>query len=405
MAKATFSAELVSHLPPVKAGSRKYRLQDTKCAGFALEVRSSGTSNYLVRLTDPRGRRREIGLGRTDIVSVAQARKRAVELKAMASLGGDPAADRDRLRAIPTFRVFVTTRFLPHVRERLRSASDYEAMLRLRLTPALGNKPIDQIVPEDVEALRRKMIGQELSNGRVNRHLALLRRVFNLALHWGVFQGRNPAKSPGMLQEQARQLFLDEAALRRLTSVLRDEADVAAAAAITLLALTGARKNEVLAARWEHVDYEGRRLTVPRAKSGRRHEVVLSDEAIAVLRNLPREPGQTYLFPSSRRSDQPRGGLRNTWARAKAAAELPSGLRLHDLRHTFASVLINNNVPLYDIGRMLGHSQLSTTARYAHLCAGRLIAAANTAGRVAAGVMHETDPSHPSPNRNKENAE
>jgi integrase len=149
------------------------------------------------------------------------------------------------------------------------------------------------------------------------------------------------------------------------------------------LVFTGARRSEILKARWEFVDLKHRQLAVPRAKSGRRRYISLSDRSVEVLEKLPREAGQALLFPSARRPEQALSGLRNAWARAKAAAGLPAELRIHDLRHTFASLLINSGVHLYDVGRLLGHSQLSTTARYAHLSNERQLEAVNAVGKMA----------------------
>lgn len=168
------------------------------------------------------------------------------------------------------------------------------------MLPALGRLHLDEITPARVAAFQRGLIDGGLSNARVNRHLAVLRRMFNLAIRWGLLGGANPAQSPGMLREQPREVFLAPPQLRALMSALADEPDRAAAGAIALLALTGARKSEVLRARWEHVDRDRGLLTVPLAKGGRRRHVVLSGAAIGVLRLQPRAPGQEFVFASPR---------------------------------------------------------------------------------------------------------
>jgi integrase len=277
----------------------------------------------------------------------------------------------------------VTDRFLPYVIENLRSHCEYEAMVRLRIIPEFGRRALDEITTNDVAAFRRKLIAEGLSPARVNRHLAVLRRIFNLALRWEVYAGRNPAQAPGMLREEPRERFLTALELRALLVALAADGDAVASSAVALLAMTGARKGEVLGARWEHVDYERQLLTVPLSKSGRRRHVVLPDAALAVLRIQPRATDQVFVFPSARRPGRPMESVRGVWARAKAAARLAPDLRLHDLRHNFASLAINNGVSLYEVGKLLGHSQLSTTSRYAHLSADRLHEAANTVGRIA----------------------
>ena len=137
--------------------------------------------------------------------------------------------------------------------------------------------------------------------------------------------------------------------------------------------------------RWEHVDFERGLLTVPRSKTGQRRHMPLSPVAKAILQRQfavrRAEPDNPYVFPSRKLPGQPLEGLRGAWARAKKAAGLPEDLRIHDLRHSFASALANAGTPLNEIGTVLGHTQLSTTTRYAHHSPQRLIATATTASK------------------------
>lgn len=385
MAKALLSQALVDTCAAVPPGGRKYRIADTGIIGFHLVVFASGAKTYYLRYTDPRGRQREMKIGCHGTITTAQARKRAAELKASITLGGDPAGERRRLRQFETVAAFVEQRFIPHVREHLRAAGDYEAMCRLRIVPAFGRRPLDEVTQADVAAFRRKLIGEGLSSGRVNRHLAVLRRIFNLALRWEAYAGRNPAQAPGMLREVPRDRSLSVAEVRALMAALLQDHDPTAASAIALLTLTGARKSEITEARWDCIDFDRCTLTVPLAKSGRARRVWLPDAAIAVLQVQPRLADQPFVFPSTRCPGQPIEGVRSAWARAKASAGLPADLRLHDLRHAFASFAINRGSSLYDVAGLLGHSQVSTTARYAHLSAERLHDAANAVGRIATG--------------------
>jgi hypothetical protein len=146
---------------------------------------------------DQRGRNREIKIGRLGDLTVEQARKRAEQLKASVSMGADPLAERDKKRAVPLFAKFAAQRYLPHVRETLRSAHDIEACLRLRILPFLGRKALDEVNQDDVATLRRRLIDEGLSASSINRHLGTVRRMFNLALKWQLFEGRNPAAALG----------------------------------------------------------------------------------------------------------------------------------------------------------------------------------------------------------------
>lgn len=377
----TLTRALLRSLPPLPEGTAKQRLFDGLLRGFIAERRRSVTTFYF-RYADARGRTREVKLGRLGDVTVEQARRKAEQLKAAVSLGTDPAADRAKLRAVPTLADFARDRYLPHVQDRLRSAGNIEAYLRLRILPALGRMRLDEITPVDVATLRRALLEQGLSNASVNRHLATLRSMLNLALRWQLFEGRNPAASPGMLEEVQRDRYLTAAQTQALMQALADEPCQAAAAALALLVVTGARKREVLRATWEHVDLDRCLLTVPRAKSGRPRHVPLSPVAVWVLRQqLQRRDGGPHVFPSDRRPGQPLENLRGAWERAKRAAGLPAELRIHDLRHSFASALANAGTPLNEIGIVLGHRELATTARYAHHAPQRLLHTAATAER------------------------
>jgi len=384
MAATTLTRTLLQKLPPLPAGAAKSRIFDDRLVGFIAEQRQT-TVTFYFRYKDARGRGHEVKLGRLGDVTVDQARKRAEQLKAEVSLGGDPAAQRARLRAIPSVEQFAQDRYLPHVQERLRAAGNVEAYLRLRILPAIGKKALDEVTQQDVADLRRRLVAEGLANGTVNRHLATVRAMFNLALKWELYEGRNPAASPGMLREQHRDKYLSPAETRALVKALDADKDETAAAVLALLIVTGARRGEALNARWEHVDFERGILTVPRSKSGRPRHIPLSPVAKAILlRQFAKRqlyPDNPHVFPSHRLPGQPVEGVRGAWARAKKAAGLPADLRIHDLRHSFASALANAGTPLNEIGTVLGHTQLSTTTRYAHHSPQRLIATATAASR------------------------
>ncbi|WP_026439772.1 site-specific integrase [Acidocella facilis] len=390
MTIATLNKALLRDLPAVPAGRKKLRIVDAQLSGFHMELAATGSITYRLRYRNARGQVRDIRLGKHPELTPDEARKLALKYKGDVWRGGDPAAERDRLRAIPTFETFVREHILPHAKETLRSYVEVEGLMRLRVVPALGKLHLDEITPLHVARFRKGMIDEGLSASRVNAHLAALRRAFNLAIEWQFFQGRNPAASPGMLRTEGREMFLDAAQVKGLLLALAADPDQGAASAVALLALTGARKSEILLARWSCVDFDRRILWVPRSKSGRRRPIFLSDQAIAVLKLQPRQPGAEFVFPSPRRDEQALSELRGVWARVKLAADLPEDLRLHDLRHTFASLLANDGVPLYDIGKLLGHTQLATTSRYAHLQADRQLEAVNSVGRLAVPTENES---------------
>jgi hypothetical protein len=171
MARAAITRALMRDFPAPPENVTKIRIFDTHVAGFIAERRRTGTTYYL-RYKDQRGRSREVKLGRLGDVTVDQARQQAEQLRASVSLGVDPVAERAKRRAVPLFADFARDRYLPHVKEHLRSAGNIDAYLRLRIVPFLGRKALNEITQDDVAALRRKLIDTGLSNASVNRHLA-----------------------------------------------------------------------------------------------------------------------------------------------------------------------------------------------------------------------------------------
>lgn len=375
MAQTTITSTLLKNTL-VTPGKRYIRVCDELCRGFMAEIRPTGTTFWL-RYYDERHRPQHVRIGRLGEITVSQARKRAEELRANISLGGDPAADKRKRLAVPLVSDFLRERFIPHTRERLSSHANIEVYVR-RITAALGHKALNEVSPSDVDNFRRVLVAQKLANATVNRHLATLRRAFNLALRWQLFTGTNPAASPGMLTEQSRQLYLKPVEVQALLRALDLEPQKDAATALVLLLLTGARRSEIALARWENVDLDHGVVTVPRNKAGRRHTIPLSAPALSLFRVQRRGnlQGRGLVLPGATS-----GSLRGAWARAKKRAGLRDDLHIHDLRHTFASTLVNAGVSLPVIGTLLGHSQLSTTAIYAHHAPERLMETATIAAQ------------------------
>ena len=265
MARTTITPSAMRDLPALAPGVAKFRIFDSRLRGFIAEQRQSGTTFYL-RYKDARGRNREIKIGRLGDLTVEQARKRAEQLKASVSMGADPLAERDKKRAVPLFAEFAAQRYLPHVQEHLRSADDIEACLRLRILPFLGRKALDEVNQDDVATLRRRLIDEGLSASSINRHLGTVRRMFNLALKWQLFEGRNPAAAPGMMRAVHRDKYLTAEQTQALMRALDLERDKGAAAVLALLTVTGARRSEIMLATWDNVDLDRGMLTVPQVE-------------------------------------------------------------------------------------------------------------------------------------------
>lgn len=285
---------------------------------------------------------------------------------------------RDGARAaILRLDAFVAAVYLPHVRLRKRSWRVDERIARQRLSPAFGARRLDRIRRGEVEDWLRDLAEEGLCPATCNRILAVFKSVCSLAMLHGVLPaGQSPcADVPPFRIHLQRERYLapDEAQrlMRELERSARPEA-----AAIRLLLLTGARKSEILKARWENVRLDLRLLTVPLSKSGKPRHLPLSDAAVAVIRDLPRGPGCPWLFPGHA-PGKPLSDVYLFWDELRRGLGL-ADVRIHDLRHTFASFLVNAGHSLYEVQKLLGHSDPRTTMRYAHLGQASLLAAAQS---------------------------
>jgi len=216
-----------------------------------------------------------------------------------------------------------------------------------------------------------------LAPATCNRILAVFKSICSLATTHGLLPaGQSPCADVLPFKiHTLRERYLTQDEARRLMQEL-EKSDRPEAAAIRLLLLTGARKNEILKARWEHIRLDLRLLIVPLSKSGKPRHIPLSDEAIMLIRAIPRVPGCPWLFPG-RAPGKPLSGVYVFWNKLRCGLGL-ADVRIHDLRHTFASFLVNAGHSLYEVQKLLGHSDPRTTMRYAHLGQASLVAAAET---------------------------
>lgn len=292
-------------------------------------------------------------------------------------MGKDPQAEKQALREIPTFAGFANNSYLPHAKSYKRSWTTDEIMLRVHLVPALGGLHMDEVTPQHVDRLLNSLRQKNYASGTVGRALVLLRHIFNLARRWKVAGvGDNPTGGftvPADVQ-RSRYLTKDEAA-RLITSIKTDENRMAATAILALL-MTGARRNEITQAKWDYVNWDDSTLLVPLAKSGHPRTITLISSALELLRSIERVDGNPYIFPAAR-TGKPSPHLFFPWDRIRKRAGLED-VRLHDLRHSFASFLVNRGASLYRVQKLLGHAHSRSTARYSHLSKESLAETAET---------------------------
>jgi integrase len=354
---------------------------DATLKGFMLEVRASGGKTYYQRYTDERGRERQYKIGPADVLTLRQAKRKALQIKAEAILGGDPQEARQLRRSIPTLRNFVNEQYLPFVKGYKRSWKTDETVLRVHILPELGRYFLDEVRPEFILAVTNKMHGEEYASGSVARVIVILRYIFNLATKWKVVPlGTNPASGIPVPPDVQRNRYLSkEEAARLLTSIRADENQIAAKA-IMLLFLTGARRNEVTQAEWSYIDWQRCTLFVPKSKNGQPRHIQLNSTAIELLKSVPSTNGNPYIFPAPT-TGRPMPHVFFPWDRIRKRAGLQD-FRLHDLRHSFASFLVNDGERLNVVQKLLGHTNPRTTQRYAHLSPDRLGQAAETVASI-----------------------
>lgn len=367
---------LVDQLPSQVAD---YFVWEADIPGFGVRVYASGRKSYLIQYRDGSGRTRRLALGPHGVLTTEQARALAQMHLANVRAGGDPAQEKKTARAQPTVAVFVQ-RFLAEQARVLRphTIRDYQGMLARAVLPALGNVMLTAVTRADVQALHARLAATPT---QANRVLALCRTLLTVAEAWGLRpEGTNPARRIPRFREVARERYLTPTELARLGAVLiravpEGLASVSTVALVRLLLFTGARWGEIRTLRWEWIDWQMGTARLPESKTGAK-TLYLPPGALGVLRGLEPAPDGLVL-PG--RTGRPRAHPLRQWQGLCAAAQL-TNLRLHDLRHTFASFGATLGLSLQVVGRLLGHADMQTTQRYAHLAPDPVAQAARLVG-------------------------
>ena len=368
----------------VKAGGTDAVYWDGELTGFGLRVRRSGRKSYVVQ-TRIAGKLCWFTIGPHGPLNPDQARARALEILACAKKGIDPR-DADARREAEPSMADLGRRFLEEyvpVHCKPSTREEYSRSVRLFVDPVIGELRVPEVQRKDIAALHHGLRDKPY---QANRTLGVLSKMFSLAEVWGWRpDGSNPCRHVKRYKEHKRERFLSPGETERLGQVLRDveEEMPSAAAAFRLLLLTGCRMSEIRDLRWEYVKDDC--IELPDAKTGGR-VVPLGPEARAVLSSIPRDEDNPWVIagrlPGSHLTD-----LQRPWRRIRKQAGL-EGVRIHDLRHSFASRALALGESLTMIGKLLGHTQVQTTARYAHLARDSIqTAAARITGSIGGNLL------------------
>lgn len=358
---------------------RKIDYYDTLVTGFILEVRATGSATYYLRYRDAHDRQCQFKIGDTKSVPFERARQAALQARTRVVLGESPQEQKKLKKSVPTFKELAEDHYLPYVKTYKRSWDCDDSLLRNHLLPVLGAKRLDEISERSISDLYQDMRARGYAKGTCNRVLVLVKYMFKLAKKWNLPGAQeNPSEGIKLVDPQnARERYLSSEETQRLRQAIEDSPNVQLKYIVALLLLTGARKRELLDAKWEDFDLERRNWRIPMSKSGKARHVPLSTAVLDILKSLPRWEGCPYVVPNPQ-TRRPFKSVFCSWNTARKEAGL-ADVRMHDLRHSMASNLVNSGRSIYEVSKILGHSQIKTSQRYAHLAHETLLAAADAA--------------------------
>jgi integrase len=375
---------LVKRLPLPDKGSKKY--YDDTGKGFGVCITAAGSRSFVLRYWTKSGRQRCITLGSFPTWGTARARSRALELKRQIEAGADPLGDIEKARSATTVNGLCdrfVAEYLP--RNRPGTVANYVTLLDRYVRPHFGlHTKVEEVQFEDIDALHRKITALG-SPYAANRCMAVVSKMFNLAVRWRMAES-NPSRGVERNPEVKRKRYLSGEELTRLTAALAAHPDQTMANIFRLLLLTGARRGEVLTMRWGDIDMTTGIWSKPGATTKQKtdHVVPLNAPARELLSEIRETANRRvlgeFVFPGAGDSGHV-VSIKRAWKTLCKAADI-TALRIHDLRHSYAAILASGGASLPLIGALLGHTQPSTTARYAHLFDDRLRRATESVGAV-----------------------
>lgn len=352
--------------------------RDTLCRGLVVEVRSTGGKTYYLSYRDVRGKQRLFKLANASDINPAQARQLCDKRRMQLAMGEDIAEERRAMRSCPRVRAFFYEQYLPYAKSYKRSWDTDVSYYETHIDSCIGELHMDSVGKREVIALMQKA-NDRLAPSSAYRLFVLLRYLFNIAIRWDVGGIKeNPTKNYALPRiDNHRERFLSKEETQRLLSALNSSRNKMLRYIIPMLLLTGARKREVLDAQWVDFDLEHRYWRIPFTKAGTERYVPLSDAAITLLCSIPQRRKCSYVFanPNTRK---PYVSIYYSWHSARKQAGL-TDVRVHDLRHSFASFLVNAGCSLYEVQKLLGHSSTKMTQRYSHLYQPTLLRAVSLA--------------------------
>lgn len=389
MAIHKLTQEFIDHKLQCPDGKLREEFVSDDRSGLYIEVRSAskGRGSFYLRYRDVNGKTCHQKIGLTEAMSLQQAKLVVKKLKAEIDLGADPRAEEKARLAVITFDDFFKDHYLPFVIPRKRSWKRDEELYRLRISAKFGSRRLNQVTRQQIQSFHSSLTAEGLAPASANHHLKLIRRMLNLAIEWEMLE-KNPASGIKMFYEDNMTTeYMNDEELARLLKVLKTDPRRSVCNIALFLLATGARLNEALSAQWDQIDLDKRVWLIPasNSKSKRSRPVPLNDNAIDVLNQLDTKGSYAHLF-INKRTKSKYVNIAKVFGKLKIKAGLNS-LKIHGLRHQWASMLINSGSSLYIVQQILGHANPITTQRYAHLSIKSLHEASAGASAIITGAM------------------
>lgn len=364
-------------------GKKKIEYSVADEPGLFVECRDSTTATptWYLRLKNTKGTNVYRKLGTVRDVSLAQARKLAKQARAEHQFARAQEPKVEAPTSEMTLATFFKEHYTPHAKMHKRTYSKDEGMYRNRIGPRFGHYVLQKIPRQEVQIFHTEIVQKDgVSPATADHHIKFLCRMMNLAVQWDFLEKNPLGKISYFNPDNQIEHFLDDAAIQRLVAVLKAHPKKIIALLLMFLLSTGARKASGKNCRWEDVDFVNRVWRIPASASKSKKVVMvpLNDSAIWVLEQLHTEGAKGYIFVHER-TGKPYTAIEKTWYEVRRLAGLGTEVRIHDLRHTYASLLVTSGRSLYEVQKILAHSDPKITMRYAHLSAKTLQEAANAA--------------------------
>lgn len=377
MPKVKFTTEFLKKVkPPMNKSKEQYF--DTDLTGFMIEVKNTGTKTYYYRYRVNTSQKM-IRIGTTTELNFQQAKEKYLELKENQTNPQEYSPQKEK--PLITFLEFYNSYYLPYIKAHIKSYETNISVFKNHILKDLSNTSMADLKKLDIKRLHNEMITiKNLSRATANKFLIFLSSAYKLANEFELLNSYNPCRGIKEFElNNQRQIFLTQSQTKRLLNEVNKSSNIHLKYIVPMLLLSGARKREVLDAKWCDFDNINNLWTIPLTKNGKKRILPITKSLQKILNQIPKDK-TPYLFASPL-TLKPYISIYQSWNSARTKANLKE-VRMHDLRHTYASALVNAKCSLYEVQVLLGHSTAKMTQRYAHLSNDALMKAASNASKL-----------------------